>query len=819
MITVVAVTAASPAPAQPAADVGSVHGSVLDEATGQGLAGAVATLTPIHQAPDPGGPTGDAAVPRAYVTGPDGSYRFDSVPPGRYRLRVNRIGFSDRSVEIELLRPSAARISVALEVAPVALSTVLAEQQPASLFQRSRNRSVELEEVRRASERLRQQLYLSPDARMVTLADVMDGVTLGEGDIFRALHRFPGIGTRDDYTAELWTRGSPWSHTQVTFDGVPLFNPLHAIGVLSAVTPEVLGAVFLHPGVRPAMVGGGAAGVVDLRSRPGASDGRVGGSVDVSMASSKIALEQSLPGGPAWLLAVRRSNLQLLGGGMKWLGLDSLDLPFAFHDVAGRIDVPLGTHATLSGSGLVEADRLDGDVPGIIERNRARWGGGAAQVTLRARLGAIELAQSIGLSRFSAETDASRVQTRDPTRAWTEPPSENSLAHTRASTAIRPAEGAAAADSWAFGLDLVTEGGVYDGPKPRYHAVKPESTERLRRRGGVRVAAGWGEATVALGGRLIARPGLRLEVGSGDVANAGPIRAAPRLAMRYQISPANTFSIGLGRSWQYGQAIALAGPSIHPAFHASQFWVWADRRTPALRADLASMGAESWLSDAWLGSLTAFVRRTDGMALPDPTPGRLDGRRPLFVPAVNSARGTEASIRRIGSRWSASAGYSFTVSNVAAAGYVFPSPADRRHILDATGGVRLADPIRLSIAYTAASGAPFTRAYTRALGDCSFFGFECGSTASYSEEPNGERTAAHRSLDASIQLTRRLGPFDAAAYAQVRNLVNRENASTYAGTVAVGRVPARDGSSRVVWEDRFESGLPRLLLVGVRANF
>ena len=141
-------------------------------------------------------------------------------------------------------------------------------------------------------------------ATSATRHDVVDGVTLGESDLFRALQRLPGVTTRDDYTAELWTRGAPWSHTLVTFDGLPLYNPLHGVGVFSGVNPDVVGA-FFFPGARPAAIGGGAAGVVELASRPPTVDEELRGIAEVSLVSARATLDRGSPRG--WLAAGRRS--------------------------------------------------------------------------------------------------------------------------------------------------------------------------------------------------------------------------------------------------------------------------------------------------------------------------------------------------------------------------------------------------------------------------------------------------------------------------------------------------------------------------------
>jgi hypothetical protein len=73
-------------------------------------------------------------------------------------------------------------------------------------------------------------------------------------------------------------------------------------------------------------------------------------------------------------------------------------------------------------------------------------------------------------------------------------------------------------------------------------------------------------------------------------------------------------------------------------------------------------------------------------------------------------------------------------------------------------------------------------------------------------------------MDASIHWARRFGRWQLGAYAQVRNVLGRDNASTYSGTAQFERaVPPR--GSETVFADRFERGLPRLPLVGALLTF
>lgn len=795
---------------------GALTGQVLDAVTGEPVAHALIILEPLPAGLIMDGRGAAVAALRSIVTGVSGAYRFGDIVAGSYRLRVERIGYRGTAVDVDIRRPADASVSVVLEFEPVLLEPVRVAQRPASLFAAGSTGTADVHGARLAAERVRQQLFLAPDTRVLTYADITDGVTFGGGDVFRALQRFTGVSTRDDYSAELWTRGAPWAHTRVTFDGVPLFNPLHAVGLLSAVAPEVLGAVFFHPGVRPAALGEGAAGVVDLRSRPGGGSGAVRGIADISMASAKVALEQHVPGRGAWIASARRSYLDVLRGGVAWLGLDSLDLPFVFHDFAGRMDIELGGGARVEASGLWEQDRLEGDVANVLERTTASWGNTAGRVTLRAVLRGLEVSHSVGGSFYAVRTDPRVVRSREPDHAWTEPASRNEIRYAQFGGELSPA-GHGTPARWTIGYDVVAQDVSYDGPMPRAYAVKPDTMIRLDYERSLYVVGVYADTRARVGGRITVNPGIRLEGGRG-FADAEPFRLSPRLAARYTLTPDQTIAIAAGRSWQHMQALALAGPSIHPAFHAAHFWVWPDAETPALRADIISIGTERWLGDGWLAAATVFGRRTTGMMVPDPAPGRLH-RRPLAVAGSNRASGVELHARRIGIRWSASAGYTRAASDVTAAGRRYPSSADRRDVFDATGTTRLPWGFRVAAAFTAMSGAPFTRAYSRSAADCQNFGFGCDNpTGSYVEEPGAERTPPYRSLDTSLEWVRRLGTVDVSAYVQLRNVFDRDNASTYAGSVPAGRIQTADGP-RVLWEDRFERGVPRLPLVGLRLAF
>ena len=260
--------------ASSAAPAASLSGAVVDAATGEPVAGATVVLEPESAGAFPGTASGGSFLTTARTAGTDGRgrYRFEGLAPGPYQLYVMRIGYRPFSVGVDLGREPG-RVSIGLEADPIALEPLRGETRGGGPYVAGDPFADDPALGRLLAAELRRRRFLTTDVRELTHADVVEGVTLGEPDVLRALQRLPGVTTRSDYTAELWTRGAPWDQTRVYFDGIPVFNPLHALGVLSGISSSAVGTVWFHPGVRSAGIAEGAAGEEFVDERPPAVDG------------------------------------------------------------------------------------------------------------------------------------------------------------------------------------------------------------------------------------------------------------------------------------------------------------------------------------------------------------------------------------------------------------------------------------------------------------------------------------------------------------------------------------------------------------------
>ena len=177
------------------------------------------------------------------------------------------------------------------------------------------------------------------------------------------------------------------------------------------------------------------------------------------------------------------------------------------------------------------------------------------------------------------------------------------------------------------------------------------------------------------------------------------------------------------------------------------------------------------------------------------------------------AYGIELGTRKLSGRWTGSASYSLSRARITAARQSFPAPGERTHALDATFNYRLTDRMQLGAAFTATSGAPFTR----------FYAFRCPAVycpppeegapevIGFNESAGAERGPAFASLDIHLQREGELFGHRSGFFVQLRNALNRDNQSAYVGSVLTcGDVWGEDCSL----EDHFEDGFPFMPLVG-----
>lgn len=807
-----------------------ISGQVVDAQSRTPLEGALVELERVGRSS--AGSQSVEAVERRVATDQAGRYEFRELPRGEYRLEVSRIGYVGAVVRIDLRSAGSSRLSVGLDIDPISLSPLAVIGTRPETYGRLRDAEPGVNDIS-LIDQLRQRRHLVGDTRELTHREVVSAVTLAETDLFRALQRIPGVSTRDDYTATMWTRGATWDQTRVYFDGLPLYNPTHAGWLFAAVNPDAIASASFHPGYRPARWGEGSAGVLDLRSRSGRPGQPLRGSAEISMASTRIALDGSSRNNRFnWMVAARRSYVDIFSELVESvLDEENLQVPYDFTDITARADADLGGDWSVTGSGFLEYDNLRGDIPGLLEGNRGKWGNRAGRLSVEGPMGPFRASLTGGMTRFGTLIFDRQVE--KVTEDVTLPTLENAILNRRLGVEIAPLNPRGRFGEWTVGAEVMSDSVSYDGPFSLigalvHGAVVGDSVSNRPFHYGRSLVQGtiWAEKRWGLRRDLNAITGARLE-GGPTVANGGQLRIAPRAAIRYE--PNDIFAVtgGWSRNYQYTQDVSPAAGPIGPQLHLSAIWVLASPAPafPAIRTDQFTVGFEAEWGTGWSSLVNLYDRRSSGLKIPNPVPGSVNVARDLDTEADGEAVGAEVALRRLTERFTGSVGYSWGRSTIKSTPIdpdepvlEFASSADIRHGVDATAVYRVGQKLQVGGAFTFGSGVPFTRLL---VGDGT------RDVLPQLEAPNAERTPAYASLDVSVEYEHTFTDWSMSGYLQLRNVANRDNAVTYAGSVTcplaeTSKFPARyaescEGRTGVV--DRFEPGLPRLPLLGVRIVF
>jgi Carboxypeptidase regulatory-like domain/TonB-dependent Receptor Plug Domain len=301
-------------------------------------------------------------TPRTAYADDSGRFRFSLVPPGRYALRIVRIGFNPLLLEnVRVSADSDAVRDVQLVPAVPALSQVTITPGAFTLLDATSSSRLSLS---------REALLTAPQ-----LAE----------DVFRSLNRLPGL-SGSDFSAKIRIRNGGVEEQLFTLDGLELIEPFHLKdfdGALSILDGESIGRISVTTGGFTAASGNRMSGLVEMASAtPSAARSRT--AIGLSLSNVRARSEGTFGDGKgSWLVSGRRGFLDVL---LKLVGEEDPPDP-RYSDLFGKVSYQLSGTQTLSVHGLIGTDnlRLNEDNGSRITSsydNQYVWG------TLRSQFGA-----------------------------------------------------------------------------------------------------------------------------------------------------------------------------------------------------------------------------------------------------------------------------------------------------------------------------------------------------------------------------------------------------------------------------------------------
>lgn len=725
-----------------------------------------------------------------------GAYALMVPRAGTHRIRVSRMGYESRLLEVLTGSDSVVRVDVALVAKPERLPQIAVwgtRRTPAS--------------GQRSGEALD---FAEPGARTLQGDELRGNPALSAPDALRPLTTIPFVAALPESPTSLQVRGGSSDQNLMLVDDVPVYNLSHAANALAALDPDVVSSVTVHAGVPPARYGGAASSVIAMRTedvRRGGftSRGALGPSDVRQMVAGRLARS-----GGSFLFAGRRSIR-----GLDVLASNQGNRAADFGDWFGKMSAPVG-RGTIEILALGSTDRVAFDAR--IDANAAgeAAGGAEADATPPAATprNAFQWSSRMQAAIWRLGTTARphalvRVWRTEADAAadWRAPSGRARLA----SAFVHQGVGAfavwqLAAAELTAGMDVerqqasygVTVGQASIGSLPGARSGVPEPS---------RTPAPW-LASAFLEGRW--KWGDRWTLVGGareDLASTVGTRIQPRLSLRFSPNARVALLAGYARTRQSTQSLRNDESLVDGVIGISFPVASGPGGLPRVQADQITAALELEAASGTVVSLEGYSRRLQGLALTAAATGQpfaTDG----IARGTGRASGVGLSVTRTGRRISGHVSYALATTVRESARRQYRPWYDVRNTLTGAVAYRPTPALSIGAALTAAGGRPTSVSSgdvewaPAALGSGSG---ELAGSPSLAGSPGTARLAPYLRVDIGARYAwhpKVLGMGGAlATTVSVSNLFDRVN--------ELGIVQAGDGSRRTLPQQ------PRAVWLGV----
>jgi len=512
-------------------------------------------------------PVADTALLAAAETGGNGEFRFARLRAGRYRLRVELLGYWPADTTV-----AAAGV---LEV-----SVVL------------RERAIDLPSLQVEAERTRARFEERAGATVTGLrSDQLKLVPgLAEADVLRAVEVLPGVVSTSDYSSAFNVRGGSADQNLILLDGFPVFNPFHLGGLFSVFNADMVGRADLLSGGFPAEYGGRVSSVLAIESETG--PGGLHGDAGMSLLAARLAAGTSLPRETARHLGLKsaRGRLSVRRSYFDQVLRPVFAFPYHLTDLQGFGEAWTagGTRWLFTGYSGRDVLNLTGlrDFPLQVRWN---WGNDVAGIGVtRPLAGGGTLDGRLGYSRFATAIRFPEFQDTD---------FRSEVSHLLLRSDLSLPLGAAG------GAKL----GLETGRLAFENLAMTGGTAFRRARDAGWLLGGYLEANARSGDWLL-EAGARLDRWAPE--SRGPMVAlAPRLALKRFLGNGD-FALKLAAG-RYTQFLHSLRDEEFPL--GIDVWELSGARAPVVVSDQVQAGIEGFVAGDWQLALEGYYRRFDGV--------------------------------------------------------------------------------------------------------------------------------------------------------------------------------------------------------------
>ena len=217
----------------------------------------------------------------------------------------------------------------------------------------------------------------------------------GEPDILRLAQSRPGVVTSSDGLGGLVIRGGSVDQNLILYDGVPVYNTGHALGIFSIFNSSVVKSANLIKGGFPARYGGRLSSVLDVRTREG-NNKEFAADISVSPITARATLEGPIKKEKSsFILSARRT---IVDPWLKPISQYQFEInneigfiDYFFYDFSAKANFQIGKNDHVYFSGHLSKDVFrtqtstseENNNQSITELDRTNWDWGNDLATFR----------------------------------------------------------------------------------------------------------------------------------------------------------------------------------------------------------------------------------------------------------------------------------------------------------------------------------------------------------------------------------------------------------------------------------------------------
>jgi hypothetical protein len=287
------------------AQTGTLRGSVEDSTNGESLAYVNIVI---------------AGTKIGISSDLNGNFTLPAIPSDRnLTLRITHIGYLNKEIPINLSSGKITQITIKLIPA-----------------------KYQLEEIETVGKRISREKETDLGLNRLTVRDLELLPKGVETDIMRSLQLIPGVKSTGDVSARYYVRGGSSDQNLVLLNGVSVYNPFHAMGLFSAIDPEMINVIEFFKGGYTAEFGERLSSVLNLVTKNG-NRNRYAGSASLSFLTSKASVEGPIPNG-SFMITGRKS---LFDNVLKKY-TNYKDAPFDFYDFSYKVNYSMNDDKSLT---------------------------------------------------------------------------------------------------------------------------------------------------------------------------------------------------------------------------------------------------------------------------------------------------------------------------------------------------------------------------------------------------------------------------------------------------------------------------------------